>query len=328
MVEEATEVAATAAGSAAATAEVTVIAHIGEGFTSGATANFSCRNRTVSFPPESVDPWFVSVRTRAVAARGDWSPWPEVCITRADLDVLREAWGKPRVTPELPVAAAPGVGVFKREDEVDVVGTVHTISFLSVKWVADARGVARICQLVLALLVTASNLLPAPPPRICQEVMASHVTAHNLLSASDAGVVVLAVNAVRRGPFPVHGRRKHFIQRLLPCLCLFGLLFFGCQVDQQASTHRWPRHKILHCNPDVLCRNWHCKEGVEVAARARENCPSVHVAPHEIIGAVLDGECRHLFIVLNTRLTSNAKDRSGTPGVDLHPLPVLLDGCR
>ena len=70
-----TEVAATAAGfhsstgrradSAAATAEVIVIAHIDEGFTFGATANnFSCRNCTVSLPPESVDPWFVSVRTR------------------------------------------------------------------------------------------------------------------------------------------------------------------------------------------------------------------------------------------------------------------------
>ena len=34
-----------------------------------------------------------------------------------------------------------------------------------------------------------------------------------------------------------HTNETHFAGKLL--------------IDQQASTHRWPRHKILHCNPDV-----------------------------------------------------------------------------
>eukprot|EP00964_Phaeocystis_antarctica_P128085 scaffold91811_cov42-Phaeocystis_antarctica.AAC.1 len=67
----------------------------------------------------------------AVAVGGDLRPRAEVCIARVDLDVLREGWGAPvcvTVTAKLPVPAAPGVAVVKREDEVDVVGAVHAVS--------------------------------------------------------------------------------------------------------------------------------------------------------------------------------------------------------
>eukprot|EP00964_Phaeocystis_antarctica_P099243 scaffold65100_cov36-Phaeocystis_antarctica.AAC.2 len=44
--------------------------------------------------------------------------------------------------------------------------------------------------------------------RIRQFVLASVPTAHLLLPASDAGVVVLAIDTVFRRPLPVHGRQR------------------------------------------------------------------------------------------------------------------------
>eukprot|EP00964_Phaeocystis_antarctica_P118431 scaffold82221_cov66-Phaeocystis_antarctica.AAC.4 len=80
-----------------------------------------------------------------------------------------------------------------------------------------------------------------------------------------------------------------------------------------------------HRDPDVLCRDGRYKEGVKVAARARENCPAVHIAPRGIVGAVLNCECCHVLIVKamsrTACLNSNAMDRHDAPGVDSHPLP-------
>eukprot|EP00964_Phaeocystis_antarctica_P068232 scaffold41334_cov39-Phaeocystis_antarctica.AAC.1 len=116
----------------------------------------------------------------AVAVRGDLRPRAEVCIARVDLDVLCEGWDAPARVTSLPIPAAPGVLVVKREDEVDVVVAVHAVfevrpivrPKVRVEWGA-VRRVARIRQFELA----------------------SAITAHLLLPASDAGVVVLADDA-------------------------------------------------------------------------------------------------------------------------------------
>eukprot|EP00964_Phaeocystis_antarctica_P086117 scaffold54495_cov58-Phaeocystis_antarctica.AAC.4 len=119
----------------------------------------------------------------AVAVGGDLRPRSEVRISRVDLDVLRVGWRL--TTAILPVSAAPGVFVVKREDEVDVVVAVHAVVLVRVE-VAGARRVARIRQF----------------PR------ASAMTAHLLLPASDAGVVVLAIDMMLRRPLPVHEQRR------------------------------------------------------------------------------------------------------------------------
>eukprot|EP00964_Phaeocystis_antarctica_P121888 scaffold85556_cov56-Phaeocystis_antarctica.AAC.2 len=128
----------------------------------------------------------------AVAVRGDLRP-RAVRIARVDLDVPREACGAIARVTSLPIPAAPDVVVVKREDEVDVVGAVHAVAFVRVEWEGTFRRVARIRQFERA----------------------SAITAHLLLPASDAGVVVLAVDAVLRGPLPVHGwLRKPELPRL------------------------------------------------------------------------------------------------------------------
>ena len=64
----------------------------------------------------------------AVAVGGDGRPRAEVRIAGVDFDVLGKGWGAlPGRVTELAVAAAPGVGVLKREDEVDVVVVVHAV---------------------------------------------------------------------------------------------------------------------------------------------------------------------------------------------------------
>ena len=62
----------------------------------------------------------------AVAIRGDFRPRAEVRVARVDLDVLGGVCTR-ECTTVLPVSAAPGVVVVKREDEVDVVVAVHAV---------------------------------------------------------------------------------------------------------------------------------------------------------------------------------------------------------
>eukprot|EP00964_Phaeocystis_antarctica_P118429 scaffold82221_cov66-Phaeocystis_antarctica.AAC.2 len=132
----------------------------------------------------------------AVAVRGDLCPRAEVRIARVDLDVLREqamavGFSVPARVTNLPVATAPGVRVVKREDEVDVVVAVHTISVVREEVRGAGGGDACLCQIRNAR---------------------SLITVHNLLPASDAGMVVLAVDIVLPGPLPVHERRARELE--------------------------------------------------------------------------------------------------------------------
>eukprot|EP00964_Phaeocystis_antarctica_P107438 scaffold72152_cov66-Phaeocystis_antarctica.AAC.1 len=145
-----------------------------------------CGGRPLGGGPVVGERGRAAVLPGAVAVRGDLRPRTEVRIARVDLDVLREGWGAPARVTRLPVPATPGVVVVKREDEVDVVGAGHAVSGVRVEENAGVRRVARIRQLV-----------PASAP-----------AAHLLLPASDAGVVVLALDTVLGGPLPVHGRRR------------------------------------------------------------------------------------------------------------------------
>ena len=100
----------------------------------------------------------------------------------------------------VPVAAAPGVGIAKREDEVDVVAAVDAVLSGRVEVVAVIIfRVARLCQWMHTPLPTAYLLLPV----------------------SEARVVVLAVDAVLRRPLPaVHGQRRGLDARVAGCVAL------------------------------------------------------------------------------------------------------------
>eukprot|EP00964_Phaeocystis_antarctica_P143720 scaffold109321_cov57-Phaeocystis_antarctica.AAC.1 len=106
----------------------------------------------------------------AVAVRGDLRPRAEVRIARVDLDVLR-AFEAPVRGAGLPISAAPGVLVVKREDEVDVVGAVHAV----------------VPERVECVWRTVGAELEAAPEE-------SHAFA------------ILAIDTVLRRPLPLHAR--------------------------------------------------------------------------------------------------------------------------